>query len=180
MKELLLIAFVILGVFACGDKETGNNANANANSSNGSFCRGGTADCGCDINGMCDDAGYFCVEGVCKECPPGDENCGCLEGGMCNGDLVCAPPDPDCVALCRPLTCLPPAEPTCGPQELCDRTINECMENITEAACLDFYATPANCADIAGYTECNCECITQPTCTEYLACGTNCFNDNCM
>jgi hypothetical protein len=32
---------------------------------------------------------------------------------------------------------------------------------------------------MAAYTACNCGCITEPTCSDYFACGNLCFNDHC-
>jgi hypothetical protein len=69
--------------------------------------------------------------------------------------------------------------PACGPAELCSRTINECMQNLSQAQCEGWYADPANCADMAGYTSCNCACVGEATCSDYFACGNLCFNDFC-
>ncbi len=72
------------------------------------------------------------------------------------------------------------AAPACGGAELCARTRGECMVNISEEACLGFYdPATTSCADIAGYTTCNCACLARPTCSEYFDCGTTCFEDWC-
>lgn len=72
------------------------------------------------------------------------------------------------------------AAPACGGADLCARTRGECMIDISEAACLGFYdPATSTCADVAGYTTCNCNCVAAPTCTEYFECGTVCFEDWC-
>jgi hypothetical protein len=72
------------------------------------------------------------------------------------------------------------AAPACGPAALCSRTIDECRETISPADCAAFYANPANCADMPGYTSCNCDCIVEATCSDYFACGNLCFNEFCQ
>jgi hypothetical protein len=69
--------------------------------------------------------------------------------------------------------------PTCGPAQLCSRTINECNQTFTQASCEAWYAKPSNCTDMAKYVECNCECVKEATCSDYFACGNICFNDYC-
>ncbi len=67
----------------------------------------------------------------------------------------------------------------CGPTELCTRSINECGVALTLEQCEAWYADPASCADINGYTACNCQCIDELTCTEYFDCGQICFENWC-
>ncbi|MCH9687100.1 MAG: hypothetical protein K0V04_37035 [Deltaproteobacteria bacterium] len=69
----------------------------------------------------------------------------------------------------------------CGPAQLCARTINECEIELTQDQCEGWYADPAQnmCYDIEGYTACNCNCVEEPTCDEYFACGMTCFEDFC-
>ncbi|MEM7153564.1 MAG: hypothetical protein AAF799_12030 [Myxococcota bacterium] len=69
----------------------------------------------------------------------------------------------------------------CGPAQLCARTINECEIELTQPQCEGWYADPAQhmCADIEGYTSCNCGCIDEPTCDAYFECGMLCFEDFC-
>lgn len=70
--------------------------------------------------------------------------------------------------------------PACGGEALCARSINECGVTLTMPQCLTFYdPATTTCADIAGYTTCNCACITEATCGEYFACGMTCFEDWC-
>ncbi len=68
---------------------------------------------------------------------------------------------------------------SCGPTELCKRTIEECKEPMTQATCEGWYATASNCKDMAAYTLCNCDCIKEANCSDYFACGQLCFNDSC-
>ncbi|MEM9189866.1 MAG: hypothetical protein AAGF12_11860 [Myxococcota bacterium] len=70
--------------------------------------------------------------------------------------------------------------PSCGPVELCTRSIDECSAMITQPDCEAFYANAANCRDMPAYTACNCECITAPTCTDYFDCGQQCFDTHCV
>lgn len=70
-------------------------------------------------------------------------------------------------------------ETTCGPTELCTRSIDECEVVMTLDTCEGWYANSGNCADMDAYTACNCECISQATCDGYFACGNLCFNDHC-
>ena len=69
----------------------------------------------------------------------------------------------------------------CGPTQLCSRTINECEIELTQAQCEGWYGDPAQhmCADIDGYTSCNCGCVEEPTCKDYFDCGMLCFEDFC-
>jgi hypothetical protein len=68
----------------------------------------------------------------------------------------------------------------CGPTDLCARTINECNVSISMQQCLAFYdPATTTCANISGYTTCNCACLTQPTCDLYFSCGQTCFEDWC-
>ena len=71
--------------------------------------------------------------------------------------------------------------PSCGPTQLCARTIDECEIDLQQAQCEGWYADPAQhmCADIEGYTACNCNCVDEPTCDEYFSCGMLCFEDYC-
>jgi len=69
---------------------------------------------------------------------------------------------------------------TCGPANLCSRTLNECATpNLTQASCEGWYARASNCRDMPAYTACNCDCIGEATCSDYFACGNLCFNDHC-
>ena len=74
---------------------------------------------------------------------------------------------------------IPDAGPTCGAKTLCTRTITDCKIALTQSSCEAYYANKANCLDMAGYTYCNCYCITEATCGDYFACGQLCFNDYC-
>ena len=67
----------------------------------------------------------------------------------------------------------------CGPQELCERSINECKATLTQVQCEGWYAKTTNCRDMQAYTACNCDCVTEATCSDYFACGNICFNDHC-
>jgi hypothetical protein len=69
--------------------------------------------------------------------------------------------------------------PTCGPQELCSRTIDDCAYPMDEAVCTGWYDEPSNCADMDAYIECNCDCVEQDTCEAYFSCGEVCFADHC-
>ncbi len=173
----------LLSWSACGDKESSKSTNANANGEpNAVFCQIGTSGCGCSGSFPCTTEGEFCVDEVCKPCPKGDEHCACNDDQTCNGALACVVPDPDCTALCEPATCEVAGANnggTCGPTELCARTINDCGETLTQESCELFYADMSNCADMAQYTTCNCDCMAQDTCENYFACGQNCFNDHC-
>lgn len=68
---------------------------------------------------------------------------------------------------------------TCGAAKLCMRSIDECDVDLSQASCEAWYAEPGNCANMAAYTVCNCQCIDQATCDEYFACGEICFADHC-
>lgn len=67
----------------------------------------------------------------------------------------------------------------CEPFDLCTRTIDECEIDITIDSCEGWYADEANCADMAGYLACNCDCLTEATCDGYFACGEICYADFC-
>ncbi|HPM77778.1 MAG TPA: hypothetical protein PK961_11840 [bacterium] len=42
-------------------------------------------------------------------------------------------------------------------------------------------AAMAGCTDADGYVACTCDCfLTDPTCTEYLACGMECYGTYCQ
>lgn len=69
--------------------------------------------------------------------------------------------------------------PSCGPTELCERSINECAANLTQSQCEGWYATASNCANMAAYTSCNCDCISEATCNDYFSCGQICFDTHC-
>ncbi len=99
-------------------------------------------------------------------------------GGMPDGGLVDTTPMRDAgppmvdAGMPKPMTC--------GPSNLCSRTINECATpNLTQASCEGWYARASNCRDMAAYTACNCECVKEATCSDYFACGNLCFNDHC-
>lgn len=68
---------------------------------------------------------------------------------------------------------------SCGPKQLCMRTINACGINMTQQDCENWYQTPSNCADMAAYTACNCNCYCAGTCNDYFDCGQACFNQHC-
>jgi hypothetical protein len=102
-----------------------------------------------------------------------------LSAAACGGMEVVDPPP-----LMQPSTPAPVADAgmpaaACGPQQLCERTINECNQNFTQMACEGWYAKASNCTDMAKYVECNCECVEEATCSDYFACGNICFNDHC-
>ena len=67
----------------------------------------------------------------------------------------------------------------CSPTELCERSINECAAKLTQTQCEGWYAKQSNCRDMNAYIACNCNCITEATCSDYFACGNLCFNDSC-
>jgi len=176
---------LVIAVLGCGDKGTpkdGNNGTNNGGSNNGvdnnGFCEIGTADCGCSTQFPCKDEGYFCVDEVCVECADGAEGCACNDDGTCDAGLSCINPDPSCMFDCAPSTC-ESGGGSCGPTQLCERTINECSEPLTQDDCEGWYAVPANCTDMDAYTTCNCGCVTEAMCDAYFACGNNCFNDHC-
>jgi len=99
--------------------------------------------------------------------------CGGGDGGLQVVDppplMQPSPPPPDAGA--------PPM--SCGPAQLCSRSIDECNQNFSQASCEAWYAKPSNCVDMAKYVECNCECVKEATCADYFACGNLCFNDHC-
>ena len=68
---------------------------------------------------------------------------------------------------------------TCGPKELCTRSVNECAAKLTQQSCEGWYQDAANCVNMSAYTTCNCKCLTDATCDGYFACGEVCFNDHC-
>lgn len=76
-------------------------------------------------------------------------------------------------------TSTPPEEATCGPQELCARSLQECQVALSPDQCMAFYDDPGACADMDAYVACNCDCIEQPDCDGYFACGELCFLDHC-
>ena len=90
-------------------------------------------------------------------------------------DPVILPEDTD---VAEPPVTTPP-EPTCGPIELCTRSTQECGYAVTVEVCASWYDEPANCADMDAYTTCNCECVGEPTCDSYYACGEICFAEHC-
>ena len=67
----------------------------------------------------------------------------------------------------------------CTPDDLCERSINECSAKLTQTQCVGWYANKSNCRDMDAYTACNCDCIVEATCSDYFACGNLCFNDHC-
>ena len=68
---------------------------------------------------------------------------------------------------------------TCGPKELCTRSVSECSANLTQQTCEGWYADSTKCTNMAAYTTCNCKCLKDATCDGYFACGEVCFNDHC-
>lgn len=174
---LLLALSLALTLTACEDDPVMDENTENDMS--GGFCEIGTLGCSCTSSFPCREENVVCTEGICVMCPDGDESCACKTDGTCNGDLACtAPPPEECsFSGCAESTC---QVAMCGPTQLCTRTIDDCGENLTLEACEGFYANEANCADMAAYTACNCECVTRGTCEAYFACGNNCFNEHCM
>lgn len=82
----------------------------------------------------------------------------------------------DCVA--HPDQCA--TTTTCGAADLCGRSLGECAASLTMEACVGFYdPATTTCADIDGYTMCNCACLSQTTCDAYFSCGMTCFEDWC-
>jgi hypothetical protein len=103
-----------------------------------------------------------------------------LSLAACGGGDDDGPPEQLDASIDAPADAPLDSAPACGGAQLCERTRGECMVNISEAACLAFYEpATTSCADITSYTACNCNCITQPTCTEYFDCGTTCHEDWC-
>ena len=86
--------------------------------------------------------------------------------------------DPPTLSLGGPPTTGSPSN-SCGPAQLCSRTINECNEKLTQTQCEGWYAKASNCRDMSAYVACNCDCVTEATCSDYFACGNLCFNDFC-
>jgi len=72
----------------------------------------------------------------------------------------------------------PDLGPKCGPKTLCERSINECKAELTQAACEQWYVD-GECKDMTAYTSCNCGCIGKNTCDDYFSCGEICFADHC-
>lgn len=68
--------------------------------------------------------------------------------------------------------------PVCDGSALCARSIDECDVELTQADCESFYES-GDCADLDGYTTCNCDCIDEETCDGYFACGQVCFTLFC-
>ncbi len=69
---------------------------------------------------------------------------------------------------------------SCTSEDLCTRSIDECEVQMALDQCLDWYATEDNCADMAGYLACNCDCFQQDTCDSYFACGESCYANYCV
>jgi len=179
---LFLAGLMTLLVVSCGSS---NDSKTGSKKDGGTFCQTGTAGCGCSGSFPCQDKGYACVNGTCVMCQAGTENCPC-DNNTCQGGLSCVEPDPTCNLDCLPKICVKPNAQdggsdaaTCGPTQLCNRTIQECKQSITQQDCEAFYTSSGNCTDIAAYTTCNCNCITEATCSDYFACGNICFNDHC-
>lgn len=69
---------------------------------------------------------------------------------------------------------------TCDGEALCLRSIEQCDVDLTLETCVAFYdEETTTCADIGAYTSCNCDCIEEPTCDGYFACGQVCFSVHC-
>jgi len=68
---------------------------------------------------------------------------------------------------------------TCGPPELCERSIADCGVAMGMPQCLDWYDDDGNCTNMTGYIACNCDCIGEPVCDDYFVCGEVCFNQFC-
>lgn len=101
---------------------------------------------------------------------------GCAgEDTSTGGALVLEPADP----AAPPDPTEPASPPTCGPVELCARTIGECAIAMDAATCEAWYDDPASCADMDAYVTCNCDCVEEPTCDGYFSCGELCFADFC-
>ena len=73
----------------------------------------------------------------------------------------------------------PTDAPACEPADLCMMSIDDCGIEMTLDQCEGWYAEPTNCADMDGYVECNCECLTEAVCDDYFSCGEICFADLC-
>lgn len=102
-RSLSILFALVLVPLACG--EDGEDEGGDGGTEG--FCQIGTADCSCSAQFACVDAGYFCVDSVCVECPDGDQDCACNMDGTCNAGLECVNPDPMCMVNCDPSTCQP-------------------------------------------------------------------------
>ena len=68
----------------------------------------------------------------------------------------------------------------CGPEELCANAVS-CGYFTEVSECTPWYDNAANCADMPGYIDCNCDCLdTDPTCGPWITCGEDCFNTLCI
>lgn len=68
---------------------------------------------------------------------------------------------------------------TCGPTELCTRSIDECGVAMDLGECESWYDL-GDCRDMDAYIACNCDCIGQAECDGYFACGELCYEDHCL
>ena len=68
---------------------------------------------------------------------------------------------------------------TCGPAELCARSIEECDVQLDQDTCEAWYDSD-DCRDMDAYIACNCDCIGQAECDGYFACGELCYEDHCL
>ncbi|MEM6927778.1 MAG: hypothetical protein AAF602_12670 [Myxococcota bacterium] len=97
----------------------------------------------------------------------------------CDGDeggafVQVDPPD-----LVIPTGPVDTGDATCGPTQLCERSIDECGVALDQASCEAWYDS-GECRDVASYTSCNCDCeATEDTCDGYFSCGQLCFLDFC-
>lgn len=67
----------------------------------------------------------------------------------------------------------------CDGADLCARSIDECGVAMDAAACEAWYANAGNCRDMEAYEACNCDCIEEPECDGYFACGEFCWQAHC-
>ena len=111
---------------------------------------------------------------------------------MCVGVNGCSAEDegPMFVEVGPPTTVIPSEETdgldtdsmeelACTPHELCSETIDRCEVNMPIENCEWWYEDEANCADLNGYVNCNCDCLAEDTCDDYFACGQFCFDEFC-
>ncbi|MCZ7585290.1 MAG: hypothetical protein M5R36_19215 [Deltaproteobacteria bacterium] len=67
----------------------------------------------------------------------------------------------------------------CGPEDLCANAVT-CGFFTSVDECTPWYENTANCADMAGYIDCNCDCLdANEVCQDWIDCGTECFNTLC-
>lgn len=94
----------------------------------------------------------------------------------CGSEAPASPADSDTPV---PSPTADTAPPVCDGSALCARSIDACDVELTQADCETFYEPTSSCRDIDAYTSCNCDCIDEPTCDGYFACGQVCFTLHC-